>query len=73
MPEPAGASGVVDRGDERHPRARGGGGAGDGKTLFARRAVGDDAHRVDRLVGRPGGDQQVPAREGKRARRRFHH
>ena len=40
-----------------------GGGGGDGEALLARRAVGDDAHRVDRLVGRAGGDEDVLAGE----------
>ena len=40
---------------------------GDGVALLAGGAVGDIAHRIDRLVRRTGGDQHAPA--GKRARR----
>ena len=36
-------------------------GAGDGVTLLAGRAVGEIAHRVDRLVGRARGDEDAPA------------
>ena len=41
---------------------------GDGKPLFAGGPVGDVAHRIDRFVGRPGGNQDPLA--GKRARLR---
>ena len=37
--------------------------AGDGVALLAGRAVGDVAHRIDRLVGRPGGHQHALARQ----------
>ena len=50
-------------GDQRHSRAGLGGGGGDREALPARRAIGDDPHRIDRLVGRPGGDEDVLARE----------
>ena len=43
--------------------AKAGEGAGDGVTLFAGRAVGDVAHRVDRLMGRPGGHQRPKTME----------
>ena len=36
-------------------------GSGDGVALFARRTVGEVAHRVDRLVGRPAGDERANA------------
>ncbi len=38
-------------GDKRHVRAGLGAGAGDGVTLLAARAVGYEAHRIDRLNG----------------------
>ena len=38
--------------------------SGDGESLAAGRAVGDDSNRVDRLVGRAGGDEDVLAGEG---------
>ena len=50
-------------GDQGHARAGLGGGGGDGEALPARRAVGDHAHRIDRLVGRAGGDEDVLAGE----------
>ena len=60
----AGRVGQVDRpADQRHACARRGGSGGDGVALFARRAVGDVAHRVDRLMRRPGRDQDMPAGE----------
>ena len=37
--------------DQHHLGAGGGGGCGYGVTLFAGRAVGDVAHRIDRLMG----------------------
>ena len=49
-------------GDEGDAGAAAGERRGDGAALAAGRAVGDVAHRVDRLVGRPGGDEDVPAR-----------
>ena len=54
---------------------RRGGLGGDGVALLARRAVGDDPHRVDRLAGAAGGDERRarPARSRgaeHRARRR---
>ncbi len=36
-------------------------------ALLARRAVGDVAHRIDRLVGRPCGDQHAPPRPAGRS------
>ena len=42
---------------------------GNGKTLFAGGAVGDVAHRIDRLVGGPRGDQHAFARQRARLRR----
>ena len=48
---------------QRHLGAGRCGGRGDGVALLAGRAVGDVAHRIDRLVGRPGGDQHAPAGE----------
>ena len=38
---------------------RGGGLVGEGVALLARRAVGDDPHRVDRLAGAAGGDEHA--------------
>ena len=49
-------------GDQGHARPIGGGG-GDREALRARRAVGDDSHGIDRLMGRPGGDEDVLAGE----------
>ena len=49
------------------PRA--GGGLGDRVALLARRAVADEAHRVDRLAGAAGGDQHPRPRRGRRRRR----
>ena len=49
--------------DEGNVGAKCGERFGDGETLLARRAVGDHPHRVDRFVGRPGGDDDVLARE----------
>ena len=45
---------------------------GDGETLLAGRTVGDIAHRIDRLMGRPRGDQDAPARQRPRAGRAQH-
>ncbi len=50
-------------GDQGHPRAERRQRAGDREALFARGAVGDHAHRVDRLLGWAGGDQDMPAGE----------
>ena len=36
----------------------------DGEALAAGGAIGDDSHRIDRLVGRAGGDKDVLAGEG---------
>ncbi len=43
---------------------------GNGVALLAGRAVGDIAHRIDRLVGRAGGDQHALAFKRLRLRRR---
>ena len=55
-----------DQGDVRAGRLRR---RGNGKTLFAGGAVGDVAHRIDRLVRRARGDQHALARERARLRR----
>ena len=47
----AGRRRSVDRGHQRHLGAPADGRGGDGVALLARRAVGDDPHRVDRLAG----------------------
>ena len=66
---PAGSGRSTGPGDQRHL------GAGlrrrprDGVALLAGGAVGDVAHRIDRLVRRPGGDEHVLAGE-RTARRR---
>ena len=44
-------------------------GGGNGKALLAGGAVGDVAHRIDRLMGRAGGDQHPLAGERTRLRR----
>lgn len=49
--------------DQRDPRPGGGGSGGDRIALPARGAVGDVAHRIDRLMRRPGGDDHVAAGE----------
>ena len=49
--------------DQRDVGARLGRGARDGVALLAGRAVGDVAHRIDRLVRRPRGDQHALAGE----------
>ena len=59
----AGGHGEVDGGDERDPRALGRGLGGDRVALLAAAAVGDDPHRVDRLAGAAGGDDDVEAGE----------
>ena len=54
----------VDRsGHQDHLGACGRGGACDGVALLPGRAVGEIAHRIDRLVGRPGGDDHAFAGE----------
>ena len=50
-------------GDDRHPRAAIEGGLGDRRAHLAGRAVADEAHRVDRLAGAAGGDDDVAAGE----------
>ena len=50
-------------GDERDVGAGLGGGARDREAHLAARPVGEAAHRIDRLEGRPGGDQHAPAGE----------
>jgi hypothetical protein len=49
--------------DQRHLGAAQPGRAGDGVAHPARRAVADEAHRIERLVGRPGGDHERAAGE----------
>ena len=51
--------------NQHHLGAGGGRRCGDGVALLAGRAVGDVAHRIDRLVGRAGRDQHALA--GKRS------
>ena len=65
-----GGAGPPDGGDEGDVGAPAGGHLGDRVALLARRAVGDDAHRVDRLPGAAGGDQHPHARRGRWACRR---
>ena len=48
---------------QRHPRAQRGGGGGNREALLPARAVGDIAHRIDRLVRRPRGDEDAAAVE----------
>ena len=55
--------------DQRHLGAGARRRRGNGVALLAGRAVGDIAHRIDRLVGRAGGDQHALALE--RLRRRW--
>ena len=50
-------------GDERDVGPPGGGLLGQGVALLARRAVADEAHRVDRLAGAAGGDEDAHAGE----------
>jgi hypothetical protein len=60
------ASRIVEIDRTRDQRDVGTGGlccGGDGKALFAGRAIGDVAHRVDRLVRRSCGDEDVFAGE----------
>jgi hypothetical protein len=57
-------AGQADRaGDQRHLGSRFAGGAGNGIAHLAGRQVGDSAYRVDRLEGRPGGQQHALAGE----------
>ena len=57
-------SGSVDRtAHQRHLGAERGGGAGKRMALLARRAVGDVAHGIDRLMCRAGGDEHAAAGE----------
>ena len=56
-------------GDQRHPRASFGRGGGNREALPARGAVGDHAHRIDRLVRRAGGDEDMLARQASLASR----
>ena len=65
----AGRRGPADGGDQRDVGPPPGGHLGDGVALLARRAVGDDAHRVDRLPGAAGGDQHPHPGEVARPRR----
>ena len=50
-------------GHQRHFGAQFRQGGGDGVTLLAAGAIGQAAHRVDRLECRPGGDDRLPARQ----------
>ena len=59
--------GPADGGDEGDVGAPAGRDLGDGVALLARRAVGDDAHRVDRLAGAARGDQHPDPGEVVRA------
>ena len=60
----AGRIGQVGRpADERHLGAERRGLGGDRRALLAGGAVGDVAHRIDRLVRRPAGDEHVAAGE----------
>ena len=62
----AGGDGPVDRGDEGDLRRRAERGLfGDGVALLARRSVGDEPHRVDRLAGAAGGDEHAQAGRGR--------
>ena len=56
--------GQVGGGDERDRGAPGRGLVGHGVALLARRAVAEEAHRVDRLAGAAGGDEDHGARPG---------
>lgn len=56
--------------DQRDPGAKGREGRGDGMPLPPRGAVGDIPHRIDRLMRRPAGDQDMLA--GQRLRPRQH-
>ena len=49
--------------DQRNARARGGRRGGDRVALLAADAVGDIAHRVDRLMRRAAGDDRLPAQQ----------
>ena len=60
--------GPADGGDEGDVGAAAGGHLGDGVALLARRAVGDDAHRVDGLAGAAGGHEHPHPGEVVRAR-----
>ncbi len=61
--------GQIDRAGDQHDIGAGGGcRRGNGVALFARGAVGDVAHRIDRLAGRAGGDQDALAGRGRSAR-----
>jgi hypothetical protein len=55
---PAGSAMRDRAGDQSDVGAQTGKGGGDGVALLARRAVGDVAHRVDRLMGGAGGDRR---------------
>ena len=60
---PAGSASLRRAADQRDARAQRGGLGGDGRALLAGGAVGDVAHRIDRLVRRAAGDQHVAAGE----------
>ena len=70
---PGGSGDAHRAADQRHPRAQRGERGGDGVALAAGGAVGDVAHRVDRLVRRAAGDQRVLAGErfGRRRQQRL--
>ena len=58
---PGGSGIVTGPGDQGHPRPGGCRRLGDGVALAAGGAVGEVAHRVDRLMGRAGGHQHMAA------------
>ena len=66
-PADVGRQGERRRGDQRHRRPAAGRRLGQGVALLARRAVGDEAHRVERLAGAPGADHHPRARAGRAA------
>ncbi len=55
--------------DQRHARARQPGGGGDGVSLLAGGAIGDEANGVDRLMRRPRGHDDMAPREDEMAPR----
>ena len=52
-------------GNQDHLRAGPGRSCSDGIALFARRTVGDVADRIDRLMGRPGGNNDFATAEAR--------